>query len=77
MHTSLYPSTRSKKQQGVMVLEKETSFVTIPRRQKGKHLVEPEIQILETSPIRKQPTAVLERLEKQIFEDALDKYSCF
>ena len=64
MRTSLYAKTRSKKQQEAVVLEKETSFLSISRRQRKKHSAEWEIQIMETSPITKQENEIIERAQQ-------------
>ena len=51
--------------------------MTISRRQKKKHSVEPEIQVMETSPIKKQANEILERLQQEVYENPMDRDSQF
>ena len=66
------------------MIERETSFLSIPRRQRRNNSAyisskekEPEVQIVETSPLTKHADEILERLQKEVYENTLERYSYF
>jgi len=73
MNSPLYPRTRDKKQNNIFMIEKETSFVSTPRRHRRKSPIETsskdqEVQIIETLSTKKQVEDIIERLEKEDLE---------
>ena len=84
MNSPLYPRKRSKKQQDTIMIERETSFLSVPRRKRRNNSVdisskerEPEVQVIETSPLTKQADEILERLQKEVYENPLERDSYF
>lgn len=66
------------------MVEMETSFLTISRRQKKRNLAdrsskekEPEVQVIKTSPLTKQENEILERLQQEFYENPVDRDSYF
>ena len=73
MNSPLYSRTRSKKQHNTIMIEKEASFISTPRRHKIKSPTQtsskgPKVQIVETPSTEKQVDDIIEILEKEALE---------
>ena len=62
------------------MVERETSFLTISRRQKKRNSAdisskekEPEVQIVEISPLTKKSNEILERLQQEVYENIVER----
>ena len=76
MTSPFYPRTKSKKQTNTVMIEKETSIISTPRKPRRKSRIETsirdqEVQIVETCSTKKQVEDIIERLEKEALEKTL------
>ena len=84
MKSPMYPRTRSKKKHDSGMIEKERSFLFVPRRPRKKMQEEPtekekyqQVEIVELPTISKEVNKILQRMEGEVQEELLEKDSYF